>query len=112
MLGSSAAVFQVGNTVTLYLSTQAVHDAVNTVNLSVRDSETEEILYIYVCNPVLDAYSVPGFNPDYGDNVQYYSTTFTLDAAFANRSIDVIADVAGNNTTSQGVMTRAFSVIE
>src|SRR5882762_6899339 len=59
MLGSSAAVFQVGNTVTLYLSTQTVNESVSSVNLSVRDSETQELLYIYVCNPVLDPNAVP-----------------------------------------------------
>lgn len=112
VLGTEAAAFRTGTKVTLFVSVQTRADELNGAAISLRDSDSQEVLTTVAGSEVIDYGMVPGYNPGANDNTTYYYVTFNLDGGYVNRNIDVIANVEGLTSSAQIQMTKAFIVIE
>jgi hypothetical protein len=112
VLGTEAAAFKTGSKVTLFISAQTKSEELDGANISLRDGDSQEMLATVAGNKVIDPIMVPGFDPSRNDNTTYYYVTFNLDAGYANRNMDIIADVNGHATATQIEMKKAFIVIE
>lgn len=112
VLGTEGAAFKTGSKVTLFVSVQTRAEELDGANISLRDGDSQEVLTTVAGNKVMDINMVPGFDPSRNDNQRYYYVSFNLDAGYANRNIDIIADINGHSTTKQIQMTKAFMVVD
>lgn len=112
MLGTEAAAFKSGTKVTLFVSVQTKAEELSSAAISLRDSDSQEVLATVAGSKVMDYGMVPGYNPGINDNTTYYYVSFNLDGGYVNRNIDVIANVDGLTSSTQIQMTKAFMVIE
>ena len=112
VLGTEAATFKTGSKLTIFISVQTKAEEVAAANISLKDDDSQEVLATVAGAEVRDVVSVPGYTPGREDNIKYYYVTFNLDAGYANRNMDIIADVNGHETSTQIQMKKAFMVIQ
>jgi hypothetical protein len=112
VLGTEAATSKTGTKVTIFVEVHTKAEELAGANISLRDSDSQEVLATIEGSEVTDVVMVPGYNPGREDNTTYYYVSFNLDSGFAHRNMDLIANVTGLATSAQIQMTKAFIVIE
>ena len=112
VLGTEGATFKTGSRVTIFVGIQTIAEEIDAANISLRDGDSQEVLATFAGSEVMDVVMIPGFNPGREDNISYYSVSFNLDAGYAHRNMDIIADINGLATAAQIQMSKAFMVIE
>ena len=112
VLGTEAATFKTGSRVTIFVGVQTKAEEIDEASISLRDGDSQEVLATAAGSEVMDVVMVPGYNPGREDNITYYFVSFNLDAGYAHRNMDIIANINGLATSAQIQMSKAFIVIE
>jgi|GEM_PF-6192152 len=112
VLGTEGATFKTGSKVTIYVGVQTKAEEIDEATISLRDGDSQEVLATAAGSEVMDVVMIPGFNPGREDNISYYYVSFNLDAGYAHRNMDIIANINGLTTSAQIQMSKAFMVIE
>ena len=112
VLGTVAATFKTGSRVTIFVGVQTKAEEIDEASISIRDGDSQEVLATAAGSEVMDVVMVPGYTPGREDNITYYFVSFDLDAGYAHRNMDIIANITGLASSAQIQMSKAFIVIE
>jgi hypothetical protein len=109
-LGSPAAVLQEGSTITIFVPYGIANDKVSSATLTVKEVLFEEELGTYTLLPNTHSSAAQLVVPDELKSTTFMFATFTIDAAYAGKTVSLFSTITGSQVTSADYLLNAFSV--
>lgn len=111
-LGSPAAIVQEGNKVTIFVPYGIVNDKVTTATLTVKDAVLDEMIGTYNLLPNTNSAAAQLIVPDDLKFSSFMFATFTIDAAYAGKTVSLHTNITGSQVATQDSFENAFSILQ